>query len=63
MPPPASDRPYRLPDRSDGTVLNHPANVTVAYAGLAEVRGLPIATLISRIEENFQRFFSEPTGP
>lgn len=57
MPPPAPQRLYPLPGRADGTVLNHPANVTAAYASLAVVRGVPLATLTTQVAENFRRLF------
>ncbi len=51
MPPP--DPVYRLPDPN----LNHPANLAAAYAGLAELRGLPLDTLTHEVADNFQRLF------
>lgn len=57
MPPPAPQRPYPLPGRADGTELNHPANVTAAYAGLAAVRGVPLDPLTTQVAENFRRLF------
>ncbi len=57
MPPPVKERAYPLPGRADGTVLNHPANVTAAYAGLAAVRGVPLDPLTTQVAENFRRLF------
>jgi TatD DNase family protein len=41
----------------DGTTINHPANVMVAYEALAELRGLPVETLADQVAENFARLF------
>lgn len=57
MPPPAGHRPYPLPGLADGTVINHPANVTVAYAGLAAARGITADALATQVEANFHRLF------
>ena len=40
-----------------GTVINHPANIAVAYASLARVRGTPLAALAAQAEQNFSRLF------
>lgn len=57
MPLPAERRSATLPDASDGTPVNHPANIVAAYAGLAEIRNAEPAALEAQIEENFRRFF------
>lgn len=59
MPPPEGHRPYPLPGLTDGTVINHPANVTAAYVGLAAARGVPVETLAAQVAENFSRLFGE----
>jgi TatD DNase family protein len=41
----------------DGKPLNHPANLSAVYAGLAEFFGEKVESLASRVEENFQRLF------
>ena len=41
----------------DGTVINHPANVTAAYDALAELRGVPLELLAGQVETNFHRLF------
>lgn len=51
MPPPAPA--YQLAD----TTLNHPANLAAAYAGLAELRDLPLDKLTRQVGENFVRLF------
>lgn len=57
MPLPLPLRAHALPDTADGQPVNHPANLAVAYAGLAELRGLPLASLAPQIAANFHRFF------
>lgn len=57
MAPPASQRRFPLPDRPDGTVLNHPANVLSAYEGLAALRQVPVEQLATQVAENFRRLF------
>jgi len=37
--------------------VNHPANLAAAYAGLAELRGIPLAVLTAQVAENFTRLF------
>ncbi len=58
MPLPATRRTHALPPLADGTELNHPANINAAYAGLAEIRQISVASLAGRVEENFHRLFS-----
>ena len=41
----------------EGKAINHPANLTVAYAGLAELRGLEMAALAKIVAENYARLF------
>jgi TatD DNase family protein len=57
MPLPEGRRPYSLPPRADGTVVNHPANLAAAYAGLAGFLQHPPAALALQIAANFHRFF------
>jgi TatD DNase family protein len=47
------------PDPADGKPLNHPANLPVVYAGLAEFLGEKVESLAARVEENFLRAFGE----
>lgn len=61
MPVPAAHRTHELPDLPDGTVLNHPANIAAAYAGLAALRGVTTESLAAQVEENFLRFFGPAT--
>ena len=51
---PPAHAPFSIPSAPN---LNHPANLAAAYAGLAEVRGIPIAKLTAQIAENFSRLF------
>lgn len=57
MPLPAAWRTHELPGLADGTPINHPANIDAVYAGLAEIRGLPLETLALQIERNFAALF------
>ena len=41
----------------DGTAINHPANIVVAYEALARLRGLTVEALASQVEKNFTRLF------
>ena len=55
-PAPALNR-FPLGQASDGTTLNHPANITVAYDALATLRHMPLEQLAQVVTENFQRLF------
>ena len=57
MPLPAGRERHRLPDTPEGNRVNHPANLIVAYEGLADLRGLPVETLARMVGENADRFF------
>ncbi len=46
-------------DPSSGLAIKHPANLDLTYAGLAEVRGVPVETLAAQVEANFLN----PFGP
>ena len=56
-PPPGELNRYPLPPAADGSAVNHPANVVVAYEQLAKLRHVPLATLAPQIEQNFRRLF------
>jgi TatD DNase family protein len=43
----------------DGNPINHPANLAVAYTGLAEIRGMDAAALAKHVEANFRRLFAD----
>ncbi len=57
---------FRVP-KSDTVVLgekptsepNHPANIKVTYAELAQLRGVPVAQLEANCEANYTRLFSD----
>jgi TatD DNase family protein len=56
--PPAGDRNrFPLPPAADGSPVNHPANIAVAYAALAELRGVSLDLLAPQLEQNFKRLF------
>jgi TatD DNase family protein len=48
---------FKLPDAADGSSVNNPANIVVAYEALAKLRALPLAALAEQVEQNFQRLF------
>ncbi len=54
--PPACDA-YPLPDTPEGHRVNHPANITVAYRGFAELREMSVESLAALVEQNFARLF------
>lgn len=56
MLPPDGPNAYPLRDAA-GEPLNHPANLVLAYAALAELRGVPVGTLAAQVQENFARLF------
>ena len=41
----------------EGELANHPANIEVAYEGLAEWRGLSVESLAQQVESNFLKLF------
>ncbi|MBI2518292.1 MAG: TatD family hydrolase [Opitutae bacterium] len=55
-PPPELNR-YPLGRSPDGSVINHPANIVVAYEALAELRGVTLEALAAQVERNFARLF------
>jgi TatD DNase family protein len=42
---------------SDGSVANHPANLAVTYAALAELRQIGLERLAAQVETNFRQLF------
>lgn len=56
--PPAGERNrFPLPPAADGSPVNHPANIVVAYEALAELRGVSLDLLAPQLEQNFHRLF------
>ena len=56
--PPAGDRNrFPLLPAPDGSPVNHPANIAVAYEQLAKLRGVPLESLAPQVEQNFRRLF------
>jgi Tat protein secretion system quality control protein TatD with DNase activity len=51
------ERFHALADPATGQAINHPANLALVYAGLAEFLGEPPELLASRVVENFERLF------
>lgn len=58
MPLPADRARFTLPPTPAGDTINHPANLTATYAGLAEWRGTPFDELAALVANNFARFFT-----
>ena len=56
MSPPDKRNAYPL-RTADDEALNHPANLALAYAALAELRGTSIEVLAAQVERNFARLF------
>jgi TatD DNase family protein len=56
-PPSAELNRFPLPPAPDGSPVNHPANIVVAYEALAELRGVPLEALAGQVEANFLRLF------
>ena len=56
MRPPDGRNAHPLQD-AGGAALNHPANLTLAYAALAELRGLSTGQLAAQVADNFARLF------
>jgi TatD DNase family protein len=56
-PPPANLNRYPLPQAADGSEVNHPANLVVAYEQLALLRDLPLEALANQVQANFIRLF------
>ena len=48
---------YHLPPGPNGEILNHPANLEVAYSSLAAIRRESVEELTKLVEDNFQRLF------
>jgi TatD DNase family protein len=57
MLPPDDCNPRPLHNPVSGKPVNHPANLDLAYAMLAELRGLAPEALAAQVEENFARLF------
>jgi TatD DNase family protein len=57
MPLPPELTRYPLPDTAEGDPVNHPANIEVAYEGLAKFLGMDIEELARVAEANFWRLF------
>lgn len=55
--PPAELNRYPLLVGADGVMINHPANIAVAYQALADLRTLSLETLATQVASNFHRLF------
>ena len=56
MPLPVERERFCLPPAPTGDRINHPANLVAAYAGLAEVLGMPETELRATVTANFARW-------
>jgi TatD DNase family protein len=61
LPPPPERNLHPLAS-DDGTPLNHPMNLLVAYDALAEIRGISRDELASQATKNFARLFGLPAA-
>ncbi len=60
---PAPLEKYSLPATPDGSMPNHPANIAVAYEGLAVIRSVSASELVATVAENFHRLFDPVPSP
>jgi len=56
-PPGGALNRFPLPPAADGSAVNHPANIAVAYEQLAQLRHISEESLAKQVEENFTRLF------
>lgn len=56
-PPAGALNRFPLPPAADGSAVNHPANIVVAYEQLARLRHVALETLAPQVEQNFRRLF------
>jgi TatD DNase family protein len=56
--PPDERNAYPLRDAA-GEPINHPANLALTYAALAEIRSVPVEMLAVQADENFARLFGQ----
>ena len=56
-PPAGALNRFPLPPAADGSEVNHPANIAVAYDTLALLRSVPLTALVSQVEQNFRQLF------
>jgi TatD DNase family protein len=59
MPLPVASQRFQLPNAPAGPVVNHPANLIVAYEELARWRDTDAVSLAARIADNFTYFFCQ----
>lgn len=63
MPLPPEHERFSLPPTPEGMVINHPANLRAAYAGLAALRGEETDALARQVADNFARLFGLDVVP
>ena len=59
QPLPEALNAYPLRASATGQAINHPANLGAVYRFVAEMLGEPLASLATRVEENFARLFGQ----
>jgi TatD DNase family protein len=57
MLPPAELIEFELPRDTASRAINHPANLRCGYQAIANICGIPINTLSSQVEKNFNTYF------
>lgn len=57
MAPPPECNAFPMADVTTGKAVNHPANLRVAGASLAELRGVPLLEMEDILEGNFQQWW------
>jgi TatD DNase family protein len=55
--PPTERNRFPLGRATDGSVINHPANIVASYEALATLRDIPLDILAVQVEKNFLRLF------
>lgn len=58
-PPAGALNRFPLPPAADGSAVNHPANIAVAYEQLAQLRGISMEILARQVEQNFVKLFGQ----
>jgi TatD DNase family protein len=59
MPLPPRHRRYPLPDTSNGTAVNNPAEIRTVYEELARLRGVTLEKLSELVGRNFELLFGQ----
>lgn len=57
MLPPKELRSFQLPDTDSGQPVTHPATLLNGYTVIADILGMPLATLSQQVAGNFETYF------